>query len=76
MKSFDEEYPSLKNYNQMIGSKIRWHKEVDIQEHCLDKAKIKEAIDSSEDCYLEIASQEQANIIVRLIRDLRKELGL
>ena len=48
----------------------------EIREHCLDKAKVKEIIDNSELCYLEIANQEQANILLRMFRDLRKELGL
>jgi hypothetical protein len=41
--SFETDFPSLKNYNQMPGSHIRWHKESDIEKHCRDVQNINKA---------------------------------
>jgi hypothetical protein len=44
MKSITETHPSLTNYNQMVGSTIKWFKKKDVQEHTIDKVVLKEKL--------------------------------
>lgn len=48
--TFEEQFPELTNYNMMTGSRVKWYKDSDVQEYCLSKQRVKEAIKKNLTC--------------------------
>ena len=73
---FKEQFPSLSIYNmgELEGCYDDYCDPKQVQEHCLDKQKVREAID---ECWRVLVDNECCvNALIKVKKDLKKELGL
>ena len=81
--TFEEQYPSLYNQGwQTLGEVIPFTRWMDkdcklmVQKHCLDKQKVKEAIERGKVCNPFVGSDDAKKGFVLWLDNLLEELGL